>query len=199
MPTMADIELVSIRKGRGRIHLAVTAAPGHPVETLCAKIFPPDAVAVVVEAADCHACRRRQSDPGRVSSALFEGGRGSALLEMSLLQARERRKESSEPATASEPRPARRPPHLTIVPSERPEPRPRPAPESAPATPAESLAKPAAPEATALARGLYRTPGGVVIRIGVHSAQPRLERRPGNRVRIVAGDVDIDVPPGESP
>lgn len=188
------VDFVSIRKGKGRIHLAVAVAPGQPVDCLCDKAFGPGEVAVVEQAPDCQACLRRSADPGRVSSALFAGGRGSALLEMSLQQARERHSSAQEaPSKPTRRMPAQ--PHLTIVPSERPEHRPRPAPEQPPPTPAESLAKPAAPEATALSRGLYRTPGGVVIRVGVHVERARLERRRGDRVRIVAGDVDIDVPP----
>lgn len=71
---------------------------------LCDRHFEPGEIQSVEMEADCQACLRRLADPGRVSSALFEGGRGGALLELSLQQAREHRPNLAEP---SKPRPGR--------------------------------------------------------------------------------------------
>jgi len=194
-------DFVTVRKGRGRVHLAVGLAPGETVETLCDKRFEAGAVEASDLDVDCQSCLRRQNDPGRVSSAFFEGGRGSALLELSLQQARERRTAVPSPIEAEPNPPApRRVPHLTVVPSQRSEQTERRAaaapPGTAPAARPVSDPRPAEPEPAGLPPGFYRTPAGVLLRVGGHAERPRLERRSGNRVRIVAGDVEVDVPPG---
>ena len=191
---MTGADFVSIRKGKGRVHLAVGVSPGLPVETLCDKEFAPDDVQTVDLEADCQACLRRQADPGRVSSAFFQGGRGGALLELSLQQARERRRDG-EPVREPSPSPRRAAPHLTIVPSERAEPVARKAaPETPPPPKPTSVPE---PDATDLAPGVYRTPAGTVIRVGPRTEKPRLERRRGDLVRMLGGDVIVDVPPGD--
>ncbi len=194
-------DFVTVRKGKGRIHLAVRLAPGEPVETLCAKHFGPGVMEAIDRAADCQACLRRLADPGRVSNAYFEGGRGSALLELSLKQARERGPvasegrqpptQPSEPGSGTVPRGA---PRLTIVPSGRPERQRRGDPAEARSAPAQRV-QPAEPAPKTLPPGVYRTPAGVVVRVGGPIERPRLERRQGARVRMIAGDVELDVPP----
>lgn len=85
----AGLDLVRVRKGRGRIHLTAAVAAGRPVHTLCGKEL--TGVEITELQPDCQLCVRRQDDPAVVSSAFFNEEEGSRLLELSLEAARRRR------------------------------------------------------------------------------------------------------------
>ena len=143
------LERVRLRNG-GRVHLTPKVPEEGPVATLCGKDLKPGSFVAVSDAEpDCQACRRREQDPARVSSALFESGMGEELLQLSLQRAKERRE-----------RDERRPPAAGGG-------RGRPSP---PATP-KAKPRPEPPAPFGL-RGLkpfgedvYQSPGGVVLRI----------------------------------
>ena len=143
------LERVRLRNG-GRVHLTPKVPDEGPVATLCGKELKPGSFVAVPDAEpDCQACRRREHDPARVSSALFESGMGEELLQLSLERAKERReRESRRPAAASG-EAARRPP------ATRPKPKPKPEP---PAPFGLRGLKP-------FGEDVYQSPGGVVLRI----------------------------------
>jgi hypothetical protein len=188
------LELVHVRKGRGRIHLTPIVPSEGPVHTLCGKELE-GGVEVTQEDADCQLCLRRQDDPAVVSSAFFRDDEGSRLLELSL-EAATRRREGR--------------PDLKVVPSP-PEPtgsRPvAPATrgrESEPHAGAEPQAAPAPRGELDLtgmrlfSEDVYLTPGGVIVRMQggriaevVTEARAQLTRtREGWRARL--GDLVLE-------
>lgn len=117
----ASLELTSVQKGRGKVHLAPAVRAGEPVRTLCGQSFAPDGYRAVDAEADCSICLRRRRDPTVVAQAFFAAD-PDRVLELSVAQAQARRREPTSPAPA---------PRLRVV----PEPRPRPAPTPAPQKP----------------------------------------------------------------
>lgn len=91
-----------------------------PVTTLCGKTLKEGSfVGVPGGEPDCQACRRRERDPARVSSALFEGGLGEELLQLSLERVQRSREERSK--QPRQPPPARTPPKAGPAPAPKPE------------------------------------------------------------------------------
>lgn len=111
-----EVRLARVRlKTGGRIHLTARVVEAGPVSTLCGKTLRDGSFLAVPEAEpDCQACRRRERDPARVSSALFEGGLGEELLQLSLERAQRSREERSkrpqQPAARTPPKAAPPPP-----------------------------------------------------------------------------------------
>jgi hypothetical protein len=167
-PTLSELRLESVRKGRGKIHLTIPGPAGRAIETLCGIDFEAHEYEVVDEPANCRPCLRRRDDPSVISSAFFEHGAGSELLEMSLTRARER----PHPARAKPPK----------------EPATRPA-----APPAPLPATPSPPERIESRAGVVlRTPGGE-LKEATFEGAARLRRLGAGRFRLELGDVEIDL------
>lgn len=174
-----ELNFEHVRRGKGRIHLAVPTPIDAAVETLCGKTFDPGGYEVTEAGADCSACLRRQKDPGAVSSAFFAHGGGSQLLELALAEAARREKRPT-PSAASKPEP--KPPRGRA---------PAPVPEivgelkTARLTPAEG--------------GVWRSPDGAIIRMSgerlaelLADGKLRLTRK-GSRLTVEAGDVRLEI------
>lgn len=187
----AGLELVHVRKGRGRIHLTPIVPEDGPVHTLCGKELE-GGVEVTQDEADCQLCQRRQDDPAVLSSAFFRDDEGSRLLELSL-EAAQRRREGRpdlKVVPPSPPPPSR--PRPQVPPQRRRE--PEPAPEAAPAPRGEL-------DLTGLrlfSEDVYLTPAGVIVRMQgdriaevVTDAKAQLTRtREGWRARL--GDLVLE-------
>jgi hypothetical protein len=168
-PTLSELRLESIRKGRGKIHLTIPGPAGRPIETLCGIDFEAQEYEVVEEPANCRPCLRRRDDPSVISAAFFQHGAGSELLELSLARARER------------PQPAR----AAKAPRERVT---RP-----PAAPPRPPARPPPPERIESPAGVVlRTPGGQ-LKEATFEGAARLRRLGPGRFRLELGDVEIDL------
>jgi hypothetical protein len=178
------IRLESVRrKSGGRIHLTPRIPRSGPVTTLCGQTLADGTYAASDTVADCVNCIRRSHDQSRISSAFFEQDEGSELLRLSLEQARQRRPErkSGTPVSGEQKRPV-----LRVVPS------PPPAPESVGELVTDGF-KLAAP-------GVWRSPGGVVVRmVGPkrdHFAELVFDgsvvaTRDSSALRLRAGDVEV--------
>lgn len=190
----AGVELVHVRKGKGRIHLTPAVTAGAPVHTLCGKELD-GGVEVTDLDADCQLCLRREDDPASISTAFFRDDEGSRLLELSL-QAAQRRKEGrpdlrvvkARPEPPARPaRPAAQRP-LKAEPELEPEPQPAPAPRGELDTAGLRL----------FSADVYLSPGGVIVRMDgerivevVTEAKAQLTRtRNGLRVRL--GDLVVE-------
>lgn len=166
MSTVAGVRFESVRKGKGKTHLAVPGRVDAPVETLCGKEFAAGGYEVVEQAADCQPCLRRRDDPAVVSSAFFAHGAGTELLELSLAEARKRSAE--RPATAAKP-------------SQRPAAPPKPA------------APPPPPERVETEAGVVlETPRGR-LEAARFEGNARLRRVAADRFRLTLGDAEIDL------
>ena len=179
----SGLELVRVRRGRGRIHLTAAVQAGRPVHTLCDREL--TEVEVTDAEADCHLCVRRQHDPALVSSAFFNEEEGSRLLELSLRAARRRREGR---------------PDLTVLPG-----RQRAA--APPSPPARTPPAPPPPERRGelhlaglrrFSDDVYTTPGGVVVRMEgeriaevTGGAGSRL-RRTADGLRLEVGDLVVE-------
>lgn len=184
---MPAVDLVHVRRGRGRVHLAAGVEAGRPVHTLCGKAL--EGVDVTRDEPDCQLCVRRREDPAVISTAFFNEEKGSELLELSLAAARRRREGR---------------PDLRVVPSP---PRPRPAPSGS--------SRPTAPPPPPARRGelllaglreftedVYVTPAGVVVRMDGQriseiacQVDAQLQRTPGG-LRVRFGDLVVESGPG---
>lgn len=166
----AGLELVRVRKGRGRVHLTAAVAAGRPVHTLCGKAL--TGIDVTDAEADCHLCVRRQHDRAVVSSAFFNEEEGSRLLELSLQAARRRREGR---------------PDLKVVqgrarpPASSPKSEPEPAPP-----PPERRGELHLAGLRQFSEDVYTTPGGTVVRMDgerivevTGQSAARLRRVPG--------------------
>ncbi len=115
---MAQAALHSVRGRSGRaVHLVVTVPDGGSVTTLCGRPLPADAIRPVAGEATCALCLRGRQDQTLISSRLFEAGLGANLLELSLEQARNRRRHDHglkvvPPAAAPPPPPPPKPPKV---------------------------------------------------------------------------------------
>jgi ribosomal protein L14 len=198
-----NLELRQVQKKGGRIHLAVPGTTDADVRTLCSKLLAAGDYREVGDEADCQLCRKRRSDPALVSSAFFEGDRGSQLLEMSLAQARRsprqaRRKETASNRSTAESadRPDRRRrarPNVHVLPEA------TPAPEATPKQPA-SVGDLKLAHLQQVSENVYRSPRGVVIRTRkrgprwevaeiVFDGNAQVKRSREGGVRIKLGDV----------
>lgn len=180
------VRLESVRrKSGGRIHLTPRVPRSGPVTTLCGQTLGDGAFAGVEDPADCSNCIRRSQDQGRISGAFFAQDEGSELLRLSLEQARERKPASEEP-----PRPATEP--RVVWPAA------KPPPEIIPDQLGELVTRGFKPSG----EGVWRSPGGVIVRMRKHGKEWRFEElvfdgsivatRDGDGVRIKAGDVEVN-------
>lgn len=142
-----EIQLARVRlKSGGRVHLAARVPEEGPVTTLCGKTLKDESFLAMPGAElDCQACRRRERDPARVSSALFEGGLGEELLQLSLARAQRAREERSQTRASPAPRPGQ----------------PRPAPPPRPEPPAPLGLK----GLKQFSDEVYESPAGVILRV----------------------------------
>jgi hypothetical protein len=179
------VRLESVRrKSGGRIHLAPRIPRSGPLTTLCGQVLGDGTYAGTDAVADCSNCIRRSRDQSRISSAFFEQEEGSELLRLSLEHARQRKPERKAGA-AQERKPA-----LRVVPT------PAPARPTVP----EEVGELVTDGFKSSGQGVWRSPGGVVVRM----AGPRRDRfaelvfegtvvvrREGEGLVVRAGDVEV--------
>ncbi len=181
------IRLESVRrKSGGRIHLTPRVPKAGSVTTLCGQVLAAGTYAGAEAQADCANCIRRSHDASRVSSAFFEQEEGSELLRLSLEQARFRK-----PAPRQTPAPAKPVSRPTVVPL--------------PATP-DQIGELATSGFKAAGNGVWRSPGGVVVRMGGKGRErfaelvfegPIVATRMDDGIRLRAGDVELTSAGGE--
>lgn len=190
-----SVRLESVRrKNGGRIHFTPRVPRSGPVTTLCSQTLAAGTYSAVQDAADCSICNRRSKDQGRISGAFFEQEEGSELLRLSLEQARQR----ARPASQS-------PPNLRVV----PDPAPKPAPEKVvwpktappPEVIPERLGELETRGFRPAGQGVWRSPGGVVVRMRQEGKRWRFAElvfegsivatRDGDGIRVKAGDVEV--------
>lgn len=179
--SIPGIRLESVRrKSGGRIHLTPRVPKGGPVTTLCGQTLGPGSYAGVDTTADCANCIRRSRDASRISSAFFEQEEGSELLRLSLEQARFRK-----PAPRHTPSPAKSNTRPAILP--------------APVTP-ERIGDLLTSGFKAAGAGVWRSPGGVVVRMSGKGRERFAElifegtilaTRLESGMRLRAGDVEV--------
>ena len=185
------VRLESVRrKSGGRIHLTPRVPRSGPVTTLCGQTLDDGSYVAVDADPDCANCIRRSKDQGRISGAFFAQDEGSELLRLSLEQARSRR-----PAAA----------HATQPPKASTEkagqvvwPAPKPPPEVIPDELGELVTRGFKPSG----EGVWRSPGGVIVRMGKHGKEWRfvelvfegsvVATRTEDGLRIKAGDVEVN-------
>jgi hypothetical protein len=181
-----SVRLESVRrKSGGRIHLTPRIPRSGPVTTLCGQTLGDGAYAATEAVADCANCIRRSRDQSRVSSAFFESEEGSELLRLSLEQARGRQPHTRPSAPAGSAAEEKRP-VLRVVP------RPVPMPESVGELVTDGFRLAGA--------GVWRSPGGVIVRM----SGPKRDRfaelvfegsvvatRGESGLRLRAGDVEV--------
>jgi hypothetical protein len=175
------IRLESVRrKSGGRIHLTPRVPKSGSVNTLCGQTLRAGSYAGGDTAADCANCIRRSTDASRISSAFFEQEQGSELLRLSLEQARFRKPQSKQAP----------PPVKPIS---------RPAPPPA-RVPPERVGELVTSGFKAAGDGVWRSPGGVVIRMGGGGRERFAElvfegtivaTRLNDGMRLRAGDVEV--------
>lgn len=159
------------------MHLTPRVPRSGPVTTLCGKTLVGGAYVAVDLAADCAICLKRSKDASRISTAFFEQDEGSELLRLSLEQARFRK-----------PAPNARP---VLVPKPAP-PKPAPVPER--------IGELVTAGFKAAGNGVWRSPGGVVVRMG-GEGRKRFEEltfdgailvtRAELGIKLRAGDVEV--------
>jgi hypothetical protein len=183
-PNMIRLESVR-RKSGGRVHLTPRIPRSGPVTTLCGQTLGEGAYAATDTVADCANCIRRSRDQSRISSAFFEQEEGSELLRLSLEQAR-RRKRPARPTSGSAAKPAEKRPVLRVVPPPREMP--------------ERIGELVTDGFRSSGQGVWRSPGGVVVRMTgperdrfaelVFEGQVVLTRESAG-LRLRAGDVEV--------
>src|SRR5487761_852195 len=182
--SVSGIRLESVRrKSGGRVHLTPRVPRSGPVTTLCGQILAAGSYAAAETDADCANCVRRSRDASRISSAFFEQEEGSELLRLSLEQARFRK---------PSPRPS-------DVPGQTAKPVNRPKVEPAPTTP-ERIGDLMTSGFKAAGNGVWRSPGGVVVRMA-GKGKERFDElvfegaivatRLDDGMRLRAGDVEV--------
>lgn len=184
-----QVRLESVRrKTGGRIHLTPRVPRSGPVATLCGQTLEAGSYQGVDAKADCANCIRRSRDQARISGAFFEQEEGSELLRLSLEQAKARR-----PAQAEHP-----PAPVHPAAHERVEwPAAKPPPEVIP----EQLGELATRGFRPSGEGVWRSPGGVIVKMKRHGREWRFEElvfegsvlatRTHEGVRIKVGDVEV--------
>jgi hypothetical protein len=181
-----SVRLESVRrKSGGRIHLTPRIPRSGPVTTLCGQTLGDGAYTATDAVADCANCIRRSRDQSRVSSAFFESEEGSELLRLSLEQARQRQPRA-RPSTPAAHAGEEKRPMLRIVPP------PPPVPESVGELVTDGF--------KLAGTGVWRSPGGVIVRM----SGPKRDRfaelvfegsvvatRGESGLRLRAGDVEV--------
>jgi hypothetical protein len=173
------------RKTGGRIHLTPRVPRSGPVTTLCGQTLAAGTFSAVETEADCSNCIRRSQDQGRISGAFFAQEEGSELLRLSLEQAKFRK-----PSRGESPRPGA--PEKPVV-----WPTAKPPPEAIPDRLGELVTR----GFRAAGEGVWRSPGGVVVRMGRHGKEWRFAElvfegsvvatRVDDGLRVRAGDVEV--------
>jgi hypothetical protein len=176
--SVPTVRLESVqRKTGGRVHLTPRVPRSGPVTTLCGKTLAGGEYVAVDTDADCVSCVRRSKDASRISSAFFEQDEGSELLRLSLEQARFRK-----PSTNARP---------MLVPKSVPPP-PAPVPER--------IGELVTAGFKAAGNGVWRSPGGVVVKMGGEGRKQfqeltfegaTLAVRVGQGMKLRAGDVEV--------
>ena len=181
---VSGIRLESVRrKSGGRIHLTPRVPRSGPVTTLCGQTLTAGSYSAVETDADCANCIRRSRDASRISSAFFEQEEGSELLRLSLEQARFRKPAPRPAADSGKPtKPVNRP---KVEP-------PRP--------PPDQIGDLTTSGFKAVGNGVWRSPGGVVVRMGGRG-RDRFDElvfegaivatRLDGGIRLRAGDVEV--------
>ena len=179
------VRLESVRrKSGGRIHLTPRLPKAGPVTTLCGQVLGDGAYAGTDAVADCANCIRRSKDQSRISSAFFEQDEGSELLKLSLEHARQRTPAKGGSDVAAERRPV-----LRVVP-------PSPPPTAEPEETGELVAD----GFKSSGNGVWRSPAGVIVRMGGPRRQAFAElvyegevvaKREGGGLVLRAGDVEV--------
>lgn len=183
-----EVKLEALRrKSGGRVHLTPRVPARGPATTLCGKTLEAGAFEATQDHADCVNCLRRSRDQSRVSGAFFEQDAGSELLRLSLEQARLNRPARSVPT----PEPDRKP-VLRVI-SSHTEPK-------APVIP-DRLGELVTRGFRPAAAGVWRSPGGVVVRMRQTAGRwrydelvfegPIVATRTRDGMRIRAGDVEV--------
>ena len=215
------LALQAVQKHRAKkAHLAVPAKATVDIKTLCGvdmKAGDYD----LVDDADCQPCLRRQGNDAFISSAYFAQDAGTRLLEMSLEQAKaSRRDRAAKPRAAVDkgrkPPPASKP-DLKVLPDPEPS-RDRPGKAAgssatpAPRATSQTSGGPTAGELAALGledlrpdgHNVYRSDGGVMVRVEHRSGAWRVAevvlagrtqvRKPASgRVAVEVADVTVRV------
>src|ERR1700704_4408049 len=182
--SVSGIRLEPVRRNSGgRIHLTPRVPRNGPVTTRCGQTLAAGSYAGVETAADCANCIRRSRDASRISSAFFEQEEGSELLRLSLEQARFR-KPAPRPAPDAD-QPAK--------PVNRPKVDPPP-------PPPDQIGELTTSGFKAVGNGVWRSPGGVVVRMG-GKGRDRFDElvfegaivatRVDDGMRLRAGDVEV--------
>ncbi|GAC1511952.1 MAG: hypothetical protein NVS1B3_15400 [Candidatus Dormibacteraceae bacterium] len=185
-----QVKLESVRrKTGGRIHLTPRVPKTGAVTTLCDQTLAAGVYSAVEAEADCANCIRRSQDQSRISGAFFAQDEGSELLKLSLDQVRQRKPPTQPPAPAPAPAPASNKPVAW--------PAPKPPPEVIPDELGEMVTRGFRPSG----EGVWRSPGGVVVRMKKHGKSWRFEElvfegpiiatRDGDNLRLKAGDVEV--------
>jgi hypothetical protein len=186
--SVQQLKLESVRrKTGGRIHLTPRVPKSGPVTTLCGQTLAAGTFAAVETGADCSNCVRRSGDQGRISGVFFEQDEGSELLRLSLEQAKFRNPTRGD----APPRPGA--PERPVV-----WPTAKPPPEAIPDQLGELVTRGFRPSG----EGVWRSPGGVVVKMRKRGKEWRFEElvfegsviatRVDSGVRLKAGDVEVN-------
>ncbi|HXI96369.1 MAG TPA: hypothetical protein VNG04_09590 [Candidatus Acidoferrum sp.] len=185
--SVQQLKLESVRrKTGGRIHLTPRVPKSGAVTTLCGQTLAAGTFAAVETEADCTNCIRRSKDQGRISGAFFEQDEGSELLRLSLEQAKFRNPTRGD----ATPRPGA--PEKPVV-----WPTAKPPAEVIPERLGELVTRGFRPAG----EGVWRSPGGVIVKMRKRSKQWLFEElvfegsviatRVGGDMRLKAGDVEV--------
>ncbi|HKB33017.1 MAG TPA: hypothetical protein VKF16_04040 [Candidatus Dormibacteraeota bacterium] len=183
-----QLKLESVRrKTGGRIHLTPRVPKSGPVTTLCNQTLAAGTFTAVEVEADCSNCIRRSQDQGRISGAFFAQDEGSELLRLSLEQAKFR-----NPTRGDAPRRPGAPEKPVVWPTA------KPPPEVIPDQLGELVTRGFRPAG----EGVWRSPGGVVVKLRKRAKEWRFEElvfegaiiatRVDEGVRLKAGDVEVN-------
>jgi len=186
--SVQQLKLESVRrKTGGRIHLTPRVPKSGPVTTLCNQTLAAGTFTAVESEADCSNCIRRSQDQGRISGAFFAQDEGSELLRLSLEQAKFR-----NPTRGDAPRRPGAPEKPVVWPTAKP-----PA-EVIPDQLGELVTRGFRPAG----EGVWRSPGGVVVKLRKRGKEWRFEElvfegaiiatRVDEGVRLKAGDVEVN-------
>jgi hypothetical protein len=192
--SVQKVRLESVRrKTGGRIHLTPRVPRSGTVTTLCGQTLAEGSFAAFDGEADCTNCIRRSQDQGRISGAFFAQEEGSELLRLSLEQARARK---PQPKTAAAPAGAASAPQ-TAAEQAVVWPAAKPPPEAIPDRLGELVTRGFKPSG----EGVWRSPGGVIVRMLRHGKEWRLAElvfegsvvamRVDDGLRLQAGDVEL--------
>ena len=182
------LKLESVRrKTGGRIHLTPRVPKSGPVTTLCNQTLAAGTFAAVEAESDCSNCIRRSKDQGRISGAFFAQDEGSELLRLSLEQAKFR-----NPTRGDSPRRPGAPEKPVVWPTA------KPPPEVIPDQLGELVTRGFRPSG----EGVWRSPGGVVVRMRKRGKEWKFEElvfegsiiatRVDDSMRLKAGDVEVN-------